>query len=137
MMSVGLAGCSGAGDTSIADHQAEWTASHPEQYVIEVRGTGFVPGRTVAAVSGGHVVAARVGITSSLEQADPATIELPVEQLFRSASQNSGCKLATLSFDEQYGYVTEYFWDCGEEGGGEKVTCFKPATIDLSACEKP
>lgn len=131
-----LAGCNGA---DFDDNRAKWRADRPAEYVIQICGTGFNGGCTLAAVSGDTVVAtAHSGIDAprgdwtfaeAPEQADP------VEALFdRAERESDSCELRSVRFDDRYGYVADYYWDCGEEGSGEEVTCFQPDTSDVTRC---
>lgn len=132
-----LAGCGGP---DFDENRSKWRADRPEEYVISICGTGFEGGCTLAAVSGDTVVAtARSGtkapsvgdwtFAEAPEQADP------VEALFgRAALEGEGCELTRIDFDDRYGYVADYYWDCGEEGGGERVACFEPDTSDATRC---
>ncbi|WP_438043004.1 hypothetical protein [Sorangium sp. So ce128] len=139
LMAVGcwlLAGCSGP---DFDANREKWRSDRPAEYVISICGTGFDGGCTLAAVSGDTVVAtARSGIDTprgdwtfaeAPEQADP------VEALFdRAAREGDDCELDSVLFDDRYGYVADYYRDCGEEGGGEEVTCFQADTSDVTRC---
>jgi hypothetical protein len=131
---MGVSGCGAAGDP-VAEHEMQWAESRPPTYVAEVCATGFAFGCTRVAVTGEKVIAARRGEARDLQFVDPATIEEPMGRLFR-AVRESRCTVKNVSFDERFGYVTEYYQDCGEEGDGEKVTCFVPASVDLAVCAK-
>ncbi|XXX76832.1 hypothetical protein WMF30_55200 [Sorangium sp. So ce134] len=132
-----LAGCGGP---EFDENRAKWRADRPEEYVISICGTGFSGGCTLAAVSGDTVVAAASSglrtpsagdwtFAETPEQADP------VEALFdRAEIEGESCELTRIDFDGRFGYVAEYYRDCGEEGSGEHVACFLPDTSDATRC---
>ncbi|WP_437870748.1 hypothetical protein [Sorangium sp. So ce363] len=131
-----LAGCSGP---DFDENRAKWRADRPEEYVISICGTGIAPGCTLAAVSGDTVVAAAHSgfvaphsdwtFVEAPEQADP------VEALFdRAERESESCELRDIRFDDRYGYVADYYHNCGTEGSGEEVTCFQADTSDVTRC---
>jgi hypothetical protein len=49
---------------------------------------------------------------------------------------NAGkCDVRKLSIDPQYGYIAEFYLDCGQEGWGQRVDCFHEGTTDVAVCE--
>jgi hypothetical protein len=60
----------------------------------------------------------------------------PVEDLFDAAERADGgdCSLTRISFDDDFGFVSNDHEDCGEEGGGQEVICFEPDTVDVTLC---
>jgi len=139
-VSLVLSACGGGagGPTqAVEDHREQWSSSHPQDYVIEICETGFARGCTLGSVSGGQVVAQRTGqAPGELSDTVPSSEE-PVAALFArvdAAAGSKNCSVSRLTFDPNYGYVSEYYSDCGEEGSGEQVTCFKPDSLDLSSC---
>jgi hypothetical protein len=114
-----------------------WLSHHPESYVVEICGTGFAQGCTLSAVSAGQEIAVRVSFPSGMFEDVAVHPTEPIAALFERVSrevQSDNCDLKSLEFDSQYGYVSNYYCSGGEEGSGEKVECFKPGTVDLSAC---
>ena len=129
-------GCGSGDDDGILDqHQALWEMKQPTEYVMETCGTGFSGGCTLTAVSQGQVVAARVKFGGDWSDVDPGAQEEPVKGLFRRAHSTRDCKRTRLSFDGQYGFVADVYFDCSEEGSGEQARCFVADSTDLSACD--
>ena len=130
-------GCGATTAEEIEEHRQEWLAKQPQAYVIEICGTGLDCCCELSAVSAGEVTAARTAFRGQpFQDVAPGQVE-PVNALFDravSAARADSCELSGLSFDATYSYVSQYSVDCGEEGGGEKVACFKPNTVDLSEC---
>ena len=117
MVAVGLfasMACGGS-DPDVGAEREKWRELRPAQYVIQTCGTGFgSQGCGVQAVDG---------------DSEPG----PVEDMF-DAVDESECDVTKLSFDPTYRFITEYYLDCGEEGYGAVVSCFRPDTLDTSAC---
>ncbi|WP_441288709.1 hypothetical protein ACSRUE_43465 [Sorangium sp. KYC3313] len=133
-----LAGC---GDRGFDDNREKWRANRPEEYVISICGAGFEPlGCTLTAVSGDTVVAAARSQSDAPSSGDWTFIAEPeqadpVEALFNDAEDaGDHCELRDVYFDDRFGYVTYYYNDCGEEGGGVQVRCFQPDTSDATRC---
>ena len=117
-MVIGLLASMACGDSDpdLGAEREKWRELRPEQYVIETCGTGFLPRAcSVQAIDG---------------DAEPG----PVESMFDAVDNESDCDVTTLSFDPTYGFITEYYFDCSEEGYGAVVRCFEPDTLDTSAC---
>lgn len=141
---IGISGCS-SDDTSeplahLSAQLAEWHSKRPTQYVIVTCGTGFDPKFCVrAAIEGDDVKTAKTSGFSRtpLTDANPADVKEPIGDLFeqaRHALDNEKSCEVRLEFDPRYGYLSSYYSDCGEEGGGRAVECFAPGTLDLAAC---
>jgi hypothetical protein len=114
-----------------------WLSHHPESYVVEICGTGFAAGCTLSAVAAGEEIAARSSFTPGMVNDVAVHQTEPIAALFERVShamRSNSCDLKSLEFDSQYGYVSNYYCSGGEEGSGEKVECFRPGTVDLSAC---
>ncbi|WP_437313788.1 hypothetical protein [Sorangium sp. So ce385] len=135
-----LSGC-GDGDAERIERQREtWNEKHVASYVVEMCATGFSAGCRRVAVEDGQVVAAREKFpndNSPWSDIDDLTIvDEPIAWMFDVAQSTSeDCELSELSFDAEFGFIREYYVSCGEEGSGERVTCFAPDTVDLAACE--
>ncbi|WP_437592361.1 hypothetical protein [Sorangium sp. So ce1000] len=127
-----LAGCGGP---DFDENREKWRADRPAEYVISICGTGFEHGCTLAAVSGDTVVAVAHGASGDWTFADAPEQMDPVEALFdRAAHESDDCELDSVRFDDRYGYVADYYRNCGVEGSGERVTCFHPDTSDVTRC---
>ncbi|AUX34827.1 MULTISPECIES: hypothetical protein [Sorangium] len=135
-----LSGC-GDGDAERIERQREtWNEKHVASYVVETCDTGFSAGCRRVAVEDGQVVAAREKFPnddSPWSDIDDLTIvDEPIAWMFdRAEGTPDDCELSQLSFDAQFGFIREYYVSCGEEGSGERVTCFATDTVDLAACE--
>jgi hypothetical protein len=111
---LALMACNGNPD--VAEQRESWHERRPEQYVIETCGTGFVQaGCVVRAVNG-------------------ESENDPVESMFDAVEDPGDCDVRELRFSPSFGYVAEYYLDCGEEGYGMEVRCFQANTLDVSRC---
>jgi hypothetical protein len=137
VLGLALAGCAGA---DVDASREQWNSNQPSEYVIEVCGTGLAPRSCrLYAVADRHIVEAReehLGDKGWFD-ADPAGQPDLVLGMFRAVEQAKSCSVRHVSFDATYGYVTDYYLDCGEEGYGQEVTCFTAGTRDLSVCGNP
>jgi hypothetical protein len=132
--------CGGV-DADLAANREKWERERPDEYLIVTCGTGFDPGCSLSAVSAGTVVEqahswdrAPQGDDWTLSEDVPKAGD-PVEDLFDAAEhQGDDCSLRRISFDDEFGYVNDYYADCGAEGGGQKVMCFEPDTVDVTVC---
>jgi hypothetical protein len=134
-----LAGC---GEENFDQERERWRRERPDEYVIVVCETGLEVGCTLEAVSGATIVTHAFTLVESYGPDDWVLSEDyprpgdPVEALFDRAEGASGdCDLDRVSFDDEFGYVEDYYLDCGEEGGGRRVTCFAPDTVDITKCD--
>ena len=132
-------GCADDPGKDVDEHRQQWLATHPQEYVVEICATGFAfPSCSLNAVSGGTVVASRTAIQGQeYKEVEAGSVE-PINALFDRVSRavrSDNCDdPKSLEFDAQYGYVSKYYCSSGSEGSGETVKCFKPDTVDLSAC---
>lgn len=115
LVALAAVACGSDGD-DVASQHAKWREQRPEQYVIQTCNTGFGgQGCSVRAVDG---------------SSDPD----PIEDMFDRV-QMTDCDVTTLTFDPTFGFMTEYYLDCSEEGYGSVVRCFVPDTLDTTRCE--
>ena len=129
-------GCSRDDDSVVEKHQTVWESKRPAEYVIQVCGTGFSGGCLVYAVSDQKVIAASSKLGDGAWTAsDPQSHDEPVAGLFRGARAHDGCDRTRLAFDADFGFVTDVYFDCGEEGFGQKVSCFEPNSVDPTVCQ--
>ena len=129
-------GCADDPVKELEEHRQEWLAKHPQDYVVEICGTGLSCCCSLNAVSGGQVVASRSKLRGQDYKDGPIAGE-PIATLFDQVARevsSDNCDLEALQFDAKYSYVSDYYCSSGEEGGGAKVTCFQPDTTDLTAC---
>lgn len=125
-----LCGCG----PDVAAKRQEWERKAPDTYVVGVCGTGFnVPGCQLYAVENDRVVASEVQFASEQTWSPVASAAEPIGALFDAAEHPGDCDLS-IEFDAVFSYPTEIYFDCGEEGDGERVACFAPNSLDLDAC---
>jgi hypothetical protein len=131
-------GCGGDDNHSVDEHQSAWEAKRPAEYVIGVCGTGLSRGCTLSAVANDQVVAARSKVgNDAWTDSEVTEGEDPVSALFRGARAKEDCDRTRLAFDERYGFVSDVYFDCGEEGYGTRVSCFAAGTTDFAECVEP
>ncbi|WP_437950133.1 hypothetical protein WME98_04465 [Sorangium sp. So ce296] len=135
-----LSGCGDSDAERIEQQRETWNDKHVASYVVETCETGFSAGCRRVAVEDGQVVAAREKFPNDdspwTDVDDLTSVNEPIAWMFDAAEDSpEDCELSQLSFDPQFGFIREYFVSCGEEGSGERVTCFAPDTVDLAACE--
>jgi hypothetical protein len=131
-----LVACSGEEDESIARNRARWARSAPDQYVIAGCNTGFSRSCSREVVVSGRVVAAEVALEAGAAWApldDASTWTDRAAAMFDDAADHSG-SLRLLQFDAEWGFISEYYVDGGEEGWGGRITCFLPERVDLQSC---
>ncbi|HYP97664.1 MAG TPA: DUF6174 domain-containing protein [Polyangiaceae bacterium] len=129
-------GCAADPGQELDEHRQQWLSKRPQEYVVEICNTGFAPHScSLDAVSGDRVVASRTALQGqAYEEVEPGSID-PIIALFdRVSSAVRTDDDSDLEFDPQYGYLSKYHGSSGSESSGEIVKCFKPETIDLSAC---
>lgn len=133
--------CVPAYKNQLARYRKQWNVNKPNEYVIETCDTGFLGGGcTRYAVVESKVVAAMSYWNYEENKnweviADVSDVEEPVEGMFRSARSDVE-NLTTLEFDQEWGFVREYYGQYGTEGGGQIVKCFMANTDDLTNCEE-
>ena len=44
-------------------------------------------------------------------------------------------RIGNFELDPVYGYPSQIYFSCAQEGWGLRVTCFEPDTVDGSRCE--
>jgi hypothetical protein len=137
---MALVSCGGSGDERVARQRRLWEERRPEAYVVQVCDVGgYLHGCSRAAVQGREVTAAQrqTRPDASFEPVDDLSqFAEPIDRLFDVATGDSEhCRLESLQFDPDFGYVSAYHVDCGEEAGGERVACFVANTRRLEECD--
>ena len=123
--------CGGSAD--VGEMREQWSDSAPERYVVKTCNTGF---------------AARVCNISAVERQQPVLTEeqhaqgtwTPVQppvdligRLFDRAESATSCE-RSVTADSVYGYPSDVYFNCGEEGSGVEVACFAADTLELETC---
>ncbi|HWO09315.1 MAG TPA: hypothetical protein VNN80_07540 [Polyangiaceae bacterium] len=116
----------------------KWQARAPERYVIRTCGQGAaIPSCSIEAVDEGRLVSRSLRFLPD-EPWEPAPIDDgqdPVADLFDEAGRSiDGCT-TSFELDPVYGYPSQIYFSCAQEGWGLRVTCFEPDTVDGSRCE--
>ena len=128
--SVLLSGCG----PDIDAKREQWEAKAPGSYVVSTCGTGFnLSAGSLYAVEDGRVLAVEQRIFPDGDWVPLPGAAEPIASLFDAADNPGDCDLS-IDFDAAYSYPTELYFDCGEEGDGERVACFVPDSVDLEAC---
>lgn len=112
--------------------EREFRERAPEQYVVRSCAIGFSPRLcTVSSVQGAEplesVVIGPQGEVTSAEPTDP------IARIIDGIADPDDCDVR-VETDPQYRYPSEVYFDCGEEGWGERVTCFVPDSLELERC---
>jgi len=119
--------------------RALWQAKAPTTYVVKLCGYGFVaPGCSLQAVQDGRLVASesRFLPQDPWQPNETEAVPDPFESLFAQLdSPPDGCR-TSYQLDPTYAYPSEVYFDCGEEGWGTRVSCFKPDTLNLDECRQ-
>ncbi|WP_437535032.1 hypothetical protein WME79_12430 [Sorangium sp. So ce726] len=137
--SLGLLAC-GDPDPDFEAKREQWASARPQEYVIQTRFTGVAGSHMLYAVSADTIIAEYTSIKRFAEPedweetGDSPRVGDPVQALFDAAEGARRCDLREIEFDPKYGFVSIYYHDCGEEGGGEEVPCFAPDTTDVAVC---
>jgi hypothetical protein len=124
----------GSSDPSEEELREDWQARAPERYVAKVCGTGFLPDLCRVSSVENHVPLETFGedfdhVWSRVEPLDP------IERMLNSAGERTSCD-RRIETHPQYGFPSEVYFDCNEEGYGNEITCFVPDSLDLSACQE-
>jgi hypothetical protein len=132
LVAAGCGGTEGDDDCPSADPSL-WAEREPTRYVFASCGTGLAPGAcSITAVQNGRVVASYdADETDAFEAPEPGN-SLTLSDAFELGGCN-GCDVR-IRQNDQWGYVSEVYADCGAEGYGAEVTCFAPDTLDPAAC---
>jgi hypothetical protein len=123
----------GSSDPSKEELREDWQARAPERYVAKVCGTGFGPRLCRVSAVENHQPLETFGedfdhVWTRVEPMDP------IERMLDSLGEHPSCD-QRVETHRQYGFPTEVYFDCNEEGFGNEVTCFVPDTLDLRVCQ--
>ncbi len=129
-------GCSSE-SVELEEGLEKWNANAPSKYVLITQSTGFAGGpRHLSVVDDGEVSDCFLEADETTCSPEPdANSSDPVTLLYEQAMLDTDAELKNIEIDEEYGYLVNYYLDGGEEGWGERVTCFIPDSVDPTACE--
>lgn len=107
-----------------------WESSEPEQYVVKVCGTGFLPPNcTLAVINGDEIVSAELESTAGVWAPTDLGASDPLWLMFDEAQA-----AAELEVDPTYGYISSYLQRSISESWGKEVSCFVVDTQDPEQC---
>jgi hypothetical protein len=126
-----LAGCGESAREQLGSERDAWEDVRPSRYRFDYTVTGFAPGGGPwrIKVNGAQVVSVSYAgsgnaPTPSLTAATAPTIETLFEQVSRA--QEESAVEVTVSYDPEWHYPTEAYFDAGEEGSGFKASQLTP-----------
>lgn len=129
-LACGVVAC--GDEVDAGEIERDFRAHAPERYVVRSCGTGFArPSCTVSAVQGEEPVESVViGVEGEVTAIEPVD---PIARIIDWSADPDDCDVRVQT-DPQHRYPAEVYFDCGDEGWGEQVTCFVPDSLELERC---
>lgn len=112
----------------------EWHAKLPERYVVQICGLGVPVDCSRFAVAEGRVLGTQWRLLAGEGDGWGALRVRDIQEpllVLAGAANDASCGTPEVTLDPEWGYVSRVLSDCLSR----EVVCFKPNTVDLTACD--